>query len=192
MHNVIIYCPHLNRDVRGLINRVPDPRVHTGYPTPLGHDGCLQCHHEIVKEAQSKGWPRVFVMEDDCEFTDAFYYAKWEADALWCQENGFGCLTGGCVNTYEQKRTARNTVVEVAKFHSAHCIVYFADAYDKVLQTIQPFDTSLGDVGIRCAVSWPFVAVQRPVFSGILQKDVDYTGLYAMHEQHLGRTLGLQ
>ncbi len=192
MHSAIIYCPHLNRDIRGLINKVPNPRIHTGYPTTLGHDGCLQCHHQIVTEARALGWPSVFVMEDDCQFTEEFDYHKWIADALWCKENGFGCLTGGCVNTYGAQKTRREGILAVDKFHSAHCIVYFADQYERVLQTIQPFDTSLGDVGVRCAVSWPFVAVQRPVFSGILQKDVDYTGLYALHEQHLGEVLGLQ
>ena len=57
---------------------------------------------------------------------------------------------------------------------------------------MQPFDLSLGATcGLRCVLTWPFVAVQRPSFSGILQQPVDYVPLYAAHEKRLGHALGM-
>lgn len=105
-------------------------------------------------------------------------------DAWWAQEHNYGVLAGGCVNTYDPRKV-RDGLVAVSRFHSAHCVVYFEAFYDNILQTVQPFDISLGLCGVRGVVSIPFAAVQRPTFSGILQKDVNYVPLYEMHEKYL-------
>lgn len=191
VRSFVIHCPHLNRDVRGILNAVPNVRIWTGYPTERGEDGCLQAHQGIVALAKQHSWPRVFVMEDDCQFTKHFDYERWEEDARWSAVNGYDVLVGGCVQTYGPK-IVRDGLVRVDKFHSAHCIVYNASGYDKILQTIQPFDTSIGDQGAKTVMTYPFVAVQRPVYSGILKKDVNYVPLYEQYEGHLGRALGLR
>ncbi len=190
MTSAIIYCPHLNRDIRGLLNAVPMPKIWTGEQTPKGEDGCLQCHQAIVKWAKDSLLPSVFVMEDDCHFTEHFDYLRWWADATWAHEHGYDVLVGGCTRTYKE-RVVRQGLIEVSAFHSAHCIVYHASAYDRVLKTVQPFDVSVGKVGCRVVMTWPFVAVQRPTYSGILQQDVDYVPLYQQHEQRLAQKLGL-
>lgn len=190
MRNCILYCPHLNRDIRGLLNAVPMPQIWTGAQTPKGEDGCLQCHQAIVRQAQADGVPSVFVMEDDCAFTPAFNYARWCADAEWAQAHGYDVLVGGCTRTYGE-RVVRQGLIAVSAFHSAHCIVYLASSYDTILKTVQPFDVSVGKMGARVVITWPFVAVQRPTFSGILQQPVDYVPLYEKHERTLGKQLGL-
>lgn len=188
--NVVIYCPHLNRDIRGLLNAVPFPRIWTGAPTARGEDGCLACHHAIVAHAQAHGWPSVFVMEDDCEFTPAFSYARWLADLAWAGAHGYDVLVGGCTRTYDERRV-RDGLIEVSAFHSAHCIAYLASSYAAVLRTGQPFDLSVGRAGARVVLTHPFVAIQRPTFSGILREHVDYVPLYAAHEERLARLVGV-
>jgi hypothetical protein len=190
MTNVILYCPHLNRDIRGLLNVIQNPQVWTGAETPKGEDGCLQCHQDIVRWAKAQLLPSVFVMEDDCQFTEHFDYLRWCEAAAWADDHGYDVLVGGCTKTY-QERVVAPGLIEVAAFHSAHCIVYLASAYDKVLRTIQPFDVSVGKVGARVVMTWPFVAVQRPTYSGILKQDVDYVPLYQQHEQRLAQKFGL-
>ncbi len=190
MTNVILYCPHLNRDIRGLLNAVPKPRIWTGEPTEKGADGCLQCHQAIVRWAQAEGLPSVFVMEDDCQFTSHFTYARWMDNVRWAQDHDYDVLVGGCTKTYRE-RVVRRGLIEVKAFHSAHCIVYLESSYDKVLRTVQPFDVSVGEMGCRVVMTWPFVAVQRPTYSGILQQDVDYVPLYQKHEQRLAQKFGL-
>ncbi len=190
MKNVILYCPHLNRDIRGLLNVIPNPQIWTGAQTPKGEDGCLQCHQAIVRHAQVSLWPSVFVMEDDCQFTGAFDYLRWWEAAVWAGDHGYDVLVGGCTKTYNEKVVAPG-LIEVSAFHSAHCIVYLASSYEKVLKTVQPFDVSVGKMGAKVVMTWPFVAVQRPEYSGILKQPVDYRPLYQRHEQQLGQRFGL-
>lgn len=190
MKSYVIYCPHLNRDIRGILNAVPNPNILTGEKTERGEDGCLRCHHEIVRYAKKMAWPWVFVIEDDCAFTDAFIYEKWELDAFWAADHGYDVIVGGCTRTYGE-RIVRDGLIEVSAFHSAHCVVYLKSSYETILKTVQPHDLSIGRLGARCLLTWPFVAVQAPSFSGILQKPVDYMPLYQAHEDRLGHALGL-
>lgn len=197
MRSFIIYCPHLNRDVRGLLNAVPNPQIWTGDRTERGEDGCLQCHQAIVALAKENGWPEVFVMEDDCAFSVNFHMPTWSWSLKWARENGYDVLVGGCTRTYDEKvvwqkgHEGRYALIEVSAFHSAHCVIYLSSSYDRVLQTTQPHDVMIGRLGNRCLLTWPFVAVQAPSFSGILQQKVDYVPLYRAHEQRLGHALNL-
>jgi hypothetical protein len=200
MRAVVLSCPHLHRDITALRDQIPDALVQIGLPTPHGHDGCLEMHKTAVRDAQAAQAPAVFVMEDDCQFTPAWDYARWQADAQWAQAHGYDVLVGGSTRTYKPRKV-RHGLLEVRAFHSAHCLVYFASGYERVLDAVQPFDLSLGAevkseyptryVGCRIVLTYPFVAVQRPSFSGILQKPVDYGPEYVGHEQYLRRTLRL-
>lgn len=200
MRAVILSCPHLKRDLRPILARIPGAEILLGEKTPKGEDGCLEMHKSVVRSAQAAGDPSVFVMEDDCQFTAAFDYARWLDDAAWAEAHGYDVLAGGCVKTYHPK-PVRAGLIEVSAFHSAHCLVYSASGYAKVLRAVQPFDLSLGSrvaskfvttyVGCRIALTFPFVAVQRPAYSGILRKPVDYVPEYVAHERELGRVLRL-
>lgn len=190
MRSAIIYCPHLNRDIRGLLNAIPFPRIWTGAQTARGEDGCLQCHQAIVLYALAHHWPQVFVMEDDCALTEQFYYRRWVEDAAWAEAHGYDVLVGGSTRTYGEK-VVRDGLIEVSSFCSAHCVVYLQSSYETILKTVQPHDQSIGRLGAKCLLTWPFVAVQRAVFSGILRQEVDYTPLYEAHEKRLGHALGL-
>ena len=189
MRSVVLFCPWLGRDISGLLAAVPGALVHEGVRSAPGVDGCIESHHQIVQEAADAGASRVFVMEDDCAFTPAFSLDRWTADADWAEAHGYGAMTGACVLTWEP-RMVRAGLVEVRQFCSAHCIVYFASAYEAVLRTISPHDKSLADVGVRSLVTVPFVAVQRPGYSGLLGKAVDYTDMYHRHERWLGNFAG--
>lgn len=188
MRNVILYAPHLNRDIRGLLNVLPHPRIYTGESTANGADGCLQSHQAVVREALRDCIAAVAVYEDDCQFTEHFNYDDWCDAAEWARRVGYDVLCGGSTRTYDEGLAAHG-FVEVSMFHSAHCVVYFASGYEKILKhAVQPYDLSLGrECGLRCVLALPFVAVQRPSFSGILQQDVDYVPLYAAHERELMR-----
>lgn len=213
MRNVVLHCPALGRDLGTLRAALPDLAVYEGERTSPGANGCLLGHKGIVREAMARGDDRVFVVEDDCKFTEHFDYAEWCNAADQAQVEGFDVLSGGSTRTYdpravrawrrvptfddwgwERYETGLLTVlVEVSAFHSAHCVVYFRSGYEKALDAVVPLDWSLGrDCGMRCAVVHPFVAVQSPSRSGIEECAVDYGPLYAEHERVLARQLGLQ
>jgi|ERR1039457_841385 hypothetical protein len=185
MYSIVLYAPHLNRDLRHLMEAVPCLSIYEGRQTPNGEDGCLHGHRAIVAWAQACELDRVFVVEDDCQFTSHFDWARWNADADWADSHGYDVMAGGCTRTYNQK-LVREGMIEVSAFHSAHCLVYFKSGYAKALRAIIPYDWSLGrDCGMRCVLVHPFVAVQTPGYSGIEHHDVDYVPLYEMHEAEL-------
>lgn len=191
MYSVVLHCPPLGRDLRPLHEAIPDLHIYTSELTPRGEDGCLDGHKGIIREAIASGEPRVFVMEDDCQFTRFFNLDRWQADADWAQANGYDVMAGGCTRTYDQK-VVREGMIEVSAFHSAHCLVYFASGYEKALQAVTPYDWSLGrDCGMKCVLTWPFVAVQHMAYSGIEKTFVDYVPLYKVHEIELGGMLNL-
>lgn len=194
MKAVILSCAYLKRDVTALKEMVPWADVYLGPKTQKAEDGCLQNHQHVVAEAKRAGFSRLFVMEDDCQFTRYFDFQRWQADADWAQANGYDLLVGGSTRTYHERRV-REGLIEVKAFHSAHCLVYFKSSYDKVARTVQPFDLSLGCevtsnfktryAGCRVVLAFPFVAVQRPVYSGILKRRVNYVPEYATLEARL-------
>jgi hypothetical protein len=189
----ILYAPHLRRDIRGILERVHSPLIITGAKTERGCDGCLDSHKAAVMDARARGFDAAFVLEDDCLFTNAFNYGAWMADVEWAAANGYDVLTGGCVQTYHPQ-IVREGLVACSSFHSAHCVVYLATGFDRMLEHVQqPLDTSLGqDCGLKCLMTYPFVAVQNPGPSGILGHDVNYVPLYEQYQEHLGRALGLR
>jgi hypothetical protein len=181
---IILHCPHLGRDISEL-QAIPHAEILLGEPTPRGEDGCLEMHKEAVRIAIADGDPQLFVMEDDCQFTQNFSYDKWIVDLVWAAMHGYDVVVGGCTRT-SGERQVRDGIIEVSAICSAHCIVYFDTAYEKVLKAVQPFDISLGrDCGLKIALVHPFVAVQRPSYSGILKQEVDYVPLYQQHENRL-------
>lgn len=181
---VIAYCPALGRDIAGLQAAVPGARVYSSGRVPRGEDGCLAAHQAVVRMAAKAGWPAVFLMEDDCSFTPHFSLARWEADAAWAAAQGYDVLTGGCISA-RRPRLVRAGLFAVDWFKSAHCVVYREPAYPVVLRAGQPLDLSLGRLGARCLMTYPFVAVQAPGFSGIRNRDVDYRAKYARYEHEL-------
>lgn len=190
MVSEIIHCPALGRDISGLLKAVPDARIAVGERLLDGEAGCIAGHKDIVARAKSARLPMVFVMEDDCEFTEYFDYKTWCEQAEWAKTEGFDALVGGCVQTYHP-RVVGPGLIAVSAFHSAHCIVYFESCYDIVPHVPGPFDLNLGKHGAKVVMTFPFVAHQHPGFSGILGKDVDYVPLYKSYEENLGRMLGL-
>ena len=191
MNAVVLHAPHLGRDISALKKVVPGVHVLVGQPTPRGEDGCMESHKAAIRFARDYQDGPLFVMEDDCQFTEAFDWDCWNADADWAEANGYDVMAGGCTRTYNES-VVRDGMVEVSAFHSAHCYVLFRSGFTKALHAVQPYDLSLGlTCGLRCVLTWPFVAVQRPSFSGILRQPVDYVPLYQAHERRLGHALGM-
>lgn len=185
--SVIVWCPPLNRDISVLQACVPNAEVFLAPRMAHGHDGCILAHQAIVQRAKAERWPAVFVMEDDCAFTDAFSLKQWRADVAWAAAHGYDIVTGGCVST-RNARVVRDGLCAVDRFKSTHCVAYLPAAYDIVLTIAEPIDVNLGRRGGKPLVTVPYVAVQRPGYSGIQNCDVDYRPMYARHEAHL-RTL---
>lgn len=180
----VLHCPELGRSLDGIRAAVPDVQALRAPRTANGHDGCIAAHQDAVRIAVARAWPSVWVIEDDCAFTSAFSRDRWEADADWTRAHGYGVLAGGCFSV-KNPRLIRDGLLAVDRFKSSHCVVYHQAAYDTVLRVTEPIDLMLGTLGARCAVAFPFVAVQAPGFSGTLERSVDNGDGYVRCENRL-------
>lgn len=185
---VILTCAELNRDIVPILTAVPDAIIfHTEY-LPERHEGVRRGYARVAKMARRLGWPAVFLMEDDCQFTEHFDRSQWEADAAWAFLHGFTLLNGG-VFSAANPRPVRHGLVAVDRFKSSHCIVVHQSAYDVLEQLVYPVDVAMGQLGAAPVVTVPFVAVQAPVHSGHLDRPTDYRDRYASTEASL-RAIG--
>lgn len=197
---IILYCPHLGRDLMPLLKRIPNSRILAGLPVVPGEAGCLQMHQEAVRIAQAEGRPYVLVLEDDCLLTPSFSFDRLLSAILFAQREGYGVVQGGSVLATNPRKVAAG-LLAVDRACSAHFMVYLAAGYHAVLSASQPFDLSIGMLGIRPLLTLPFMAIQKAGKSGIglpLEtgasktyagaQNVDYEGMFAMHEQHLLRS----
>lgn len=158
---------------------LPKAYVFPGIRKDDGAEGCLASHKAIVKMAMQKAWSSVWIIEDDCEFTDNFNYKEWcyIADQMGSQ---VGVLVGGVTRVWGQNKVRKDLVL-VEKYCSSHCVLYHSSSYDRVLNAIAPVDQGVGPA----LVVLPFVAIQSPSYSAIEKRYVDYGPLYKKCEDEL-------
>lgn len=181
---VIIACPELGRDLRPILAAVPDAVVYRAARKPERHEGLRLALQGAARLARANKWPAVFIIEDDCAFTEHFDRARWEADGAWAFKHGYTLLNGGCFSAARPRRV-RDGLVAVDRFKSSHCILVHHSAYDVLERLVYPVDVSMGKLGARPVVTVPFVAVQAPVISGHLDRFEDNLHMYARCESLL-------
>lgn len=185
---VILTCQALQRDLSPIFHRVPDALTYQTEHLPEQHEGVRRGYQAVARMARANGWPAVFLMEDDCAFTEHFDRAQWEADAAWAFLHGFTLLNGG-VFSAANPRPVRHGLVAVDRFKSSHCIVVQRSAFEVLERLEYPADVTMGQFGAKPVVTVPFVAVQGKVHSGHLDRVTDYRARYAETEASL-RALG--
>lgn len=180
----VIQCPELGRDLSALRAAVPDARVWRAAHRPQAHEGLRGAYREIAQHARAERWPAIFLMEEDCAFTSHFARETWEREAEWAAQHGYNLVVGGCISA-ARPRQVRDGLFAVDRFKSSHCLLVLASAYPVFERLEYPADVSMGRLGARSVVTYPFVAVQAPGFSGHLQRHTDNLWRYARFEQQL-------
>lgn len=180
----IMTCPELGRDLSPITARVAHATAFHSAFIPERHEGLRMAYRGVAQLARRSGWPAVFLMEDDCQFTEHFSLDRWMEDAGWAFSHGYTLLNGG-VFSAANPRPVRAGLVAVDRFKSSHCMVVHASAYGVLEQLVYPVDVSMGRLGAKCVVATPFVAVQGPVMSGHLGQFTDYRARYAESEASL-------
>jgi len=179
---VILRAAHLDRDISGILARVPHAEIVEGERSEDGARACLEGHKRAIRHAVERGWRRVLVLEDDCSFTPAFDLLRWVTTCDAAFAAGFDAVFGGTVRTHgprliwndlsgafglRQVTDVYPHLVAVDRLCSAHCVAHCSRGYDAALRCEVPYDLQLGVQGSRCAVVLPFVAHQKPGMSGI-------------------------
>jgi len=151
-----------------------------------GARGCLLSHQAIIRMAKQKNLPYVWVIEDDCQFlVNNGVLATYARDiARFISTVG---IVNGCGNLTDPNisivaRSGGMTFLHSPNVLTAHCIVYGASCYDKMLSYD---DTHIADVitnQCNMVFTYPYLATQLPSYSDIEGLDVNYDNIQRSSE----------
>lgn len=141
--------------------------------------GCKLSHLEIIKKAKYNDSINVLIFEDDVQFC-----------------NGFSDFNFNIINDYmwdmfflgsrqmSKPVTVSNMIVKLTKSWCAHAYMVNGNFYDKYIDVVEndnrAIDVILGDLmpEINAYAFYPDLVIQRPDYSNILNRHVNYTGLF--------------
>jgi hypothetical protein len=166
--------------------KYPSVKIHyvDGVYDPTSYNGCQLSHKKCVQMAKDAGWPYILVMEDDCDFllSDKHLRRALETmvDYQACHRevdivNGCGNLDGFTITACERFRDMY--FLKSPLVYTAHCTMYTARAYDKILQVEpgMPIDVIQNDWNL--VYTYPYLATQIPSYSDLVKKDVNYDNI---------------
>jgi len=171
--------------------RYPSLRIHyvDGVYDSDGVTGCNLSHKKVIREAKARGDPYVLVLEDDCDFlvSESDLIAFLHTIKEYIHTHPEVEIVNGCGNLVNFT-VSSNTVLNGIHFlksnpvYTAHCIVYCASIYDKILATRSelPIDVITNDYNM--VFTYPYLATQLPSYSDISKKDVSYWNIKKSQE----------
>jgi len=147
--------------------------------------GCQLSHKKCVQMAKDAGWPYIIVLEDDCDFwlADKHLRQAFETmvDYYTCHPeveivNGCGNLDVFTITTCEEFREMY--FLQSPKVYTAHCILYGARVYDKVLAVKPGILIDAVQSQWNMVYTYPYLATQIPSYSDLQKADVDYDNIH--------------
>ena len=154
-----------------------DYRLFNGIKHKAGHIGCARSYYKIFEENRDKDLLLVF--EDDVQFVRSPHTFSIDGvpddwDAVYLGAN----IKGPCENTYGQYS-------RLLSAWTTHAILWSRKLMDKILREFDPdkgmpIDEWLNRrmFELRCYVTNPFYAIQRPGMSTIAQSNTDYITIF--------------
>jgi len=168
----------------------------------FGAVGCARSHLALVQYAKDNKMPFILVLEDDAIPTD--YFSKlWKRTTTYIGNHfdEWDIFNGGPSNIckkYIQKLTSTFWKTDNAK--GTHFIIYNQRCYDKVLSW-ESLPEKLEDrpaideyisypyLGLQMYGVYPFISVQRPGFSDIMNGERTYSQTFKQMEEKVKKEL---
>lgn len=152
-----------------------------------GGIGCMMSHIACLELAITNNWNNVLILEDDAKFNNYdigikllhhLLNNKWDVISLGCtfvnynkntfKLNSGQCASGYLVNKHYYQTLLNNLKEALTKYIETDCWSKYAnDQYWKILQKTDNW-----------YVIVPSLIIQRPSFSSIENRNVDYTRLF--------------
>ena len=151
-------------------------------------------HYQILKEAYRDGHTMVMVIEDDCAFKSIGYFEDIHielAESDWSL-----AYYGVNARPYPDHREPTYYSKHLRKIHAGyttHAIGYTRNAIEAILWAYAPETGEMYDAfldrlilpSIGAYVTIPFLCVQKPSFSDLWNRTVDYTDTFQASEEYL-------
>jgi hypothetical protein len=139
--------------------------------------------------AKQKQLDWILVLEDDCQ-PAPFFAERWPQikKALWEERASWDIFLGGTTYLQGPIEQERPELIQIAKGLTTHFYVLNATAYDKVIawnpDRDGPIDWYFSN-SLRSTTTSPFLAIQRPSYSDIQGKEMNYNKLFDESEQRI-------
>lgn len=140
-----------------------------------GIEGCKDSHKQVIELAKKQGLPNVLILEDDAMFLrelDTLPYAPDQFDMLY--------LGGNVQKIFEDPLNDTSDWKRIATF-TTHSYIINHTLYDTVIRglsewtkEIDVFYSNIIHPRYQCYMLFPMMCIQRPGYSDIESKVVDY------------------
>lgn len=137
--------------------------------------GCLESHLQIIKTAKDLHLPNVLILEDDAEFI-RFLHSLPEFPIKWDM-----LYLGGNVRQIFYEQSEALSQWKRAKCFTTHAYLLNSTLYDKIIDELPTWDKQIdvyyADIlhpNYNCYILHPQMVIQKPGYSDIEQKNVDY------------------
>jgi hypothetical protein len=148
-------------------------------PRKIGYEGCLMSHIQIIRDAKSLGLDRVLVFEDDARFIgsiDTMVESIEQAKSIPWDVFYFGYNCVVPVNQIDLN------LIKLVESYTTHAIAYNSSFFDYALKSMDAGLIKIIDVWLakdaqykfNCIGSYPMQFSQRPGFSDVENRQVDY------------------
>ena len=156
-----------------------------------GWIGCGQSHVALARLAKQKGLEWILIVEDDCQ-PMPWFNERWPQikKALWEERASWDIFLGGPTYIQGPIDPIRPELVKITQGLTTHFYVLNATAYDKVIAWNPDRDGSIDwyfSNTLRTITTSPFLAIQRPSFSDIAGKDMNYNNIFKESQNQLTR-----
>ena len=148
-------------------------------PQKIGYEGCLLSHIQILREARDQKLNKVLIFEDDAEFIgsiedleksiDQAKFFNWDVFYL-----GY--------NAVHQINQISQNLVSLIHTYTTHAIAYHSRFFDHAITAMDQGRIKIIDVWLakeiqykfNCIGSYPMAFAQRPGFSDVENRKVNY------------------
>lgn len=161
------------------ISAVDGNKLKNNYPIKNGELGLIETHLKLIRNAKSKKYKNILLIEDDIEFTEEinnidnyFNLLPNDWDMLWLGGN-HNIHAGKKINLINDK------IIKCDETYATQCVAINNSVYDLLIDVLikkeKPLDVYYSDVQKfkNCYSFYPSMALQRPSFSDIQNQHQD-------------------
>jgi hypothetical protein len=136
----------------------------------------------IIRQAKDEGVENLLFVEDDCVLTDEFDEVV-EAATQQVPVGDWDILYYGANHTWARTEEISPNVLQCFGSYTTHCMGIKRRMFDSLLR-LQPhhvIDKVIADTihpTHKCYAVWPNVAIQKPGYSYLSMKEMDYTDYF--------------
>ena len=149
-----------------------------------GELGLVETHLNLIRNAKNKKYKNILLIEDDIEFTEEINNLNSYFESL--PDNWDMLWFGGNHNKHMglEVNLINDKIIKCSNTYSTHCIAINNSVYDLLISLLskrqKPVDVYYSDIQktYECYSFNPSIAIQRPSFSDIQNKDQDNRWLF--------------